>query len=46
MNARMEVNLRSRRWEVFGSKKNTGGVPLFLALATFKGLLRRLGWKS
>ena len=37
MNARMEVNLRSRRREVFGSKKKTGGVPCFLALTTSKG---------
>ena len=27
MNARMEVNLRSRRWEVFGSKKKNGWCP-------------------
>ena len=33
------MNLRSRRWEVFGSKKKTGGVPLFLALTTSKGML-------
>ena len=38
MNARMEVNLHSRRREVFGSKKKTGGVPFFLALTTSKGL--------
>lgn len=25
MNTRMEVNLRSRRWEVFGLKKERGG---------------------
>ena len=38
MNTRMEVNLRSRRREVFGGKKKTGGVSFFLALTTSKGL--------
>ena len=37
MNARMEVNLRNRRREVFGSKKKTGGVPLVSCARYFQG---------
>ena len=37
MNAMMEVNMRSRRREVFGSKKKNGWCPLLSCAYYFQG---------